>query len=287
MKNNEYFDIIEYIKDVKIEDYLLEHLSEVELRFDDYLKNILSYEEDELLTLLTIELFNELLFSDIIENNKILSPVNLIDKGIIMTTDKLSHDKICSIQKSVLEHSTMPYPLGEYREVDVFIKNNGEVVYNAPAVNLVNDFMNKFIEFYNMDDNTLIHNDPFIKSSLIQLLFIKIHPFVDGNGRVSRILHNMKFTELVNKTYLEAINKDLKLKLPPINISYSIYNNKKMYYKRLNDIEFFKGAQISSLINRWLEFILYMYEEQLYYIEHSNNVRRINQSLAKIKKKNI
>ena len=82
-----------------------------------------------------------------------------------------------------------------------------------------------FIRFFNRKSDCLIHNDPFIKASLIHFIFIKIHPFVDGNGRVARILHNLEFTNLVNKTY-RFNDEDLKLKLTPLNISYSIYNNK-------------------------------------------------------------
>lgn len=48
-------------------------------------------------------------------------------------------------------------------------------------------------------------------NSLVHLLFLRIHPYTDGNGRTARILHNIKFTEMINKVY------STRLKLSPLN----------------------------------------------------------------------
>ena len=44
-------------------------------------------------------------------------------------------------------------------------------------------------------------SNPFLKSALIHLLFLRIHPYADGNGRTARLLHNSKFTASINSIY--------------------------------------------------------------------------------------
>lgn len=51
---------------------------------------------------------------------------------------------------------------------------------------------------------------PIIKSALLHGELIKIHPFVDGNGRTSRLIMNL---DLMNSGYLPVIiKKEARLK---------------------------------------------------------------------------
>ena len=47
-----------------------------------------------------------------------------------------------------------------------------------------------FIKIYKSSSISLINSNPFLKSALIHLLFIRIHPFPDSNGRTSRAILN-------------------------------------------------------------------------------------------------
>lgn len=283
MHDLKYFSIEEYLKNFQIEQFVLEHLAEVQEKFDKYLKAVLAIGKEEAMNFLTMELYNELLFSNAIEEKKIMPPNVYLKHDLITLGQNLTNKKICNIQSIFLKHTQMPYPVGEYRTVPVFIKREGQVVYNAPDVKDLPEFMTSFIRFFNKNSDDFMHNDPFVKAALIHFIFIKIHPFVDGNGRVSRILHNLKFTDLVNKTY-GSNEEELKLKLTPINISYSIYNNKYSYYDRLNAIPFYKGADINDSVNKWIDFLLYMYEEQLYYNEQSHQLKNLSSELKRIRK---
>jgi len=51
------------------------------------------------------------------------------------------------------------------------------------------DTMRKLIEWYNSD--TEIH--PLVKSAIFSYEFVSIHPFQDGNGRLSRLLATLLF----------------------------------------------------------------------------------------------
>ena len=66
----------------------------------------------------------------------------------------------------------------------------------------------------------------------MHLLFLRIHPYGDGNGRTARIIHNLKFTETINKLY------GMKLKISPLNLSDSILLNKITYVKKIDNIYF-------------------------------------------------
>ena len=272
----DYFSIESYLNNFEIDNFVLEHLADFQDKFDKYLKRVLSYGESEAMNFLTLELFNELLFSNQIEEDRILPPTDFLNNDLILSSKNLTTTKICNIQRMLLKNSQIPYPVGEFRSVPVFIRLDSEVVYTAPMPCVVDKFMKDFIKFYNKNCDILIHNDPFIKAALIHFLLTKIHPFVDGNGRVSRVLHNLKFTDLINRTYTDKSGNELGLKLAPLNISYSIYRNKKTYYNRLKSIEFKDGADINQSVNKWIDFLIYMYEEQLYYNEHSNKVKNLN-----------
>lgn len=97
--------------------------------------------------------------------------------------------------------------------------------------------------------------------------------FADGNGRTARIIHNIKFTEMVNKLY------GTRLKLSPLNISESILINKITYVKRIDNIYFDIKNDCNEEINAWFNFILDMVDEQLYksvnMLEHIDSSKKL------------
>ena len=94
-----------------------------------------------------------------------------------------------------------------------------------------------------------------------------------GNGRTARIIHNIKFTESINKLY------GSRLKISPLNISESILINKITYVKRIDNIYFDIKHDSNNEINAWFNFILDMIDEQLY--KSMNKLQEIDSSLIK------
>lgn len=73
--------------------------------------------------------------------------------------------------------------LWEYRDIQVFITGSED---KLPSSKEVKKLMNEFIDFCNSEtDNSLS------KISKIHYDFVKIHPFVDWNGRIARLLMNL------------------------------------------------------------------------------------------------
>ena len=78
---------------------------------------------------------------------------------------------------------------GEYRLVQNYIVNSatGETIYTPPPPQAVPEMMRELVGWLNRP--TDIH--PVIVSAIAQFQLVHIHPFLDGNGRASRLLSTL------------------------------------------------------------------------------------------------
>lgn len=105
-----------------------------------------------------------------------------------------------------------------------------KVHYEAPASDVVPSEMNKLIEWCNNNELS-----PFVMAAIAHLWFVTIHPFDDGNGRISRTLADMFLARLD----VESARY--------YSMSAEINRNKKAYYEVL------ERTQKGSLdITEWL-----------------------------------
>lgn len=133
--------------------------------------------------------------------------------------------------------------------------------------------MDSFIKIYKHSGTSLLFSNPFLASSLMHLLFVKIHPYTDGNGRTARVIHNIKFTEMINKLW------GTRLKLSPMHLSQSILLNKITYVKRIDFLYFDVKHDNNDAINKWFDFILDMADEQIF--RSSERLKNVDVSLIK------
>ena len=97
-------------------------------------------------------------------------------------TESLIKDIHKELVKGVRGGSAKP---GMYRKIQNYVGNMfGEVIYMTPKPEKVPALMKDFVQWINQKSD--IH--PVLKSGIIQFQFVHIHPFVDGNGRTSRLL---------------------------------------------------------------------------------------------------
>ena len=84
-----------------------------------------------------------------------------------------------------------PITVGNYRQGDVQVISGSmgheKVHFMAPPASDVNDYMEEFMYWFNSE--TEIPN--IIKSAIAHLIFVSIHPFDDGNGRIGRAIADM------------------------------------------------------------------------------------------------
>ena len=77
---------------------------------------------------------------------------------------------------------------GNYREIQVYVGNRitGEVTFMPPPPHEVPVLMGGLIEWLNSDDSYGL--SPVLVAGISHYEFVRIHPFVDGNGRTARAL---------------------------------------------------------------------------------------------------
>lgn len=75
---------------------------------------------------------------------------------------------------------------GTYRKVQVYVGNKitGEVVFMPPKVEDVQALVQNLLEWINQEKEL----NPVLLAGLAHYEFVRIHPFVDGNGRTARAL---------------------------------------------------------------------------------------------------
>lgn len=275
------FDLIEFVNQIKLNDKVLFHLEDINQNFEKYINTLAKYCNYDDYTMLYYWLdhnFTELKLSSKIENH-IFSNSDLFKSGIFFEKLGISHERIKQIHRFVCENSgTNKIDIGEYRKglvsVGAMYNNDYQVYWYAPDAEDIKFFMDSYLEFYRTNSIKEIYSNPFLKSALAHLLFVRIHPFGDGNGRTARIIQNISFTTGINKIY------NTKLKLSPLNISQNICINQHTYADRINRIYFDLNHDNNEAINRWFDFILNMYDEQLYY--QSNRIPHLEKSLNNI-----
>jgi Fic family protein len=78
---------------------------------------------------------------------------------------------------------------GEYRRVQNYVANSktGQIIYTPPPPLDVRPLMAELVAWLNAP--TEIH--PILASGIAQFQVVHIHPFVDGNGRTSRLLSTL------------------------------------------------------------------------------------------------
>jgi Fic family protein len=78
---------------------------------------------------------------------------------------------------------------GNYRRIQNYVANSstGEVIYTPPSAVEVPIMMSEMVKWLNSDLD--IH--PVLASGIAQFQLVHIHPFLDGNGRTSRLLSTL------------------------------------------------------------------------------------------------
>jgi len=89
------------------------------------------------------------------------------------------------ITKDTIEN---PFYEGKYRDIQVYVGNRvtGEIIFMPPKPENVLGLMEEFVDWLNSDDTYQLN--PVLIAGIAHYEFVRIHPFVDGNGRTARAL---------------------------------------------------------------------------------------------------
>ncbi len=120
---------------------------------------------------------------EVLNYNQALRELNSeLDKGEI----RLSLSLVLDIQKQVTEGLLPSFESGQLREKAVVVNDprTGQVVYLPPDAAEVKPLMEELVEF--ISNRTQI--DPLILAGIFHKQMVIIHPFMDGNGRTTRLV---------------------------------------------------------------------------------------------------
>lgn len=174
------------------------------------------------------------------------------------------------LHKIILDNSRgMNRSPGEYRRIQNFIGPTNDIkdaTYIPPAPTEISNLMSNLEEYINTD---AINNlDHIIRAGIIHAQFETIHPYLDGNGRLGRILIILY---LIDK---KVINK------PSFFMSEELEKNKFKYYGLLNNL---RTETPNWFI--WLEFFVTSAIRQANkYIEKLRSIEFLYESMAELAK---
>lgn len=111
---------------------------------------------------------------------------------LINSKDSLSSKQICSIHK-MLEKGDSGSVDGEFGSLRTspeyvlrFRNTYYEIIYEAPPANDVQELIDKYTDWWKQSKEANLPRT--LGAALCHLYFVEIHPFHDGNGRMSRLL---------------------------------------------------------------------------------------------------
>ncbi|WP_281773936.1 Fic family protein [Methanobacterium formicicum] len=149
---------------------------------------------------------------------------------------KITEKNVLKLHENIT-HYTLEYTYleGQYRSEPVYVVNQeGDIVFTPPNADLVPGQIQDLLEWIN---NTSGELNAVISAGIIHYEFVRIHPFVDGNGRTGRALAAIYL-------YLRGFDVDFTL-----DEYYN--NNRQAYYHALNSVD----PQTQDLTD-WLLYFL-------------------------------
>ena len=155
-------------------------------------------------------------------------------KDLMQKNNSLNERDLLAIHNLILR-GIIPEDAGRYRKVQVMIQGS---IHMPPQPLMVTQEMEEYFIWYEINKNKL---HPIILAAEMHERLVTIHPFIDGNGRTSRLVMNLI---LMQKGYLIA------------NIK-GDYENRMQYYQSL------EKAQTKKDKEDFLLFIAQIEKESL------------------------
>ncbi|OGK28744.1 hypothetical protein A3G67_01705 [Candidatus Roizmanbacteria bacterium RIFCSPLOWO2_12_FULL_40_12] len=114
--------------------------------------------------------------------------IEFIDDEAKKKIDKITASLVAKLHRLIVKNILPDEQAGEYRKTQVVIKNSqtGEITFRPPPPVEISFLMREFIYWINKDHSDELH--PVLKAGIAHHEMVRIHPYLDGNGRVARVL---------------------------------------------------------------------------------------------------
>lgn len=222
--------------------------------------------------------FDEVLASEITNNKKVdiievLNYMEALEQGeLLLESLPISTRVLLSLHKIILANSRGENRNpGEYRKVQNFIGPTSRIedaTYIPPEAHLLPEYISNLEKYIN--DDEIDKNIGYImKAAIIHGHFETIHPFLDGNGRIGRIL-----------IVLYLLSKGVISK-PTFFISQILERNKYKYYTLLNNLR--------NDNPKWMEWIRFFIDASIeqaeYYVNKLEKIEELYRDMLKVAEK--
>jgi Fic family protein len=175
---------------------------------------------------------------EVINYNQALLDLNelLISKKL-----ELSLELILNIHRQVIDGLLPKFQTGKLRQHPVVVNDprTGKTVYLPPDAGIVNELIIELIRYISYNSQKI---DPLILAGIFHKQMVIIHPFVDGNGRTTR---------LVTKVLLA------KMGLNTFNLfSFENYYNQNVtkYFQTVGEYGDYNELLLNIDFTNWLEY---------------------------------
>lgn len=134
---------------------------------------------------------------EVLNYNQALQDLN---ENIKKGQTKLSLNLILGIQKQITAGLLPKFESGRLREKPVVVNDprTGKVIYLPPDTKDAGKLLENLIEFV---DNNRSEIDPLILAGIFHKQMVIIHPFMDGNGRATRLATKVLLAEMCLNTF--------------------------------------------------------------------------------------
>ncbi len=117
---------------------------------------------------------------EVLNYRNVLQFIESYDNNEI-TSDTLKHVHSLTVHRMLDDAQ-----VGEYRKTQVVVKNSqtGEITFRPPPAVEISFLLDAFLRWLNSVGGDELH--PVLKAGIAHYELVRIHPFLDGNGRVAR-----------------------------------------------------------------------------------------------------
>ncbi len=190
----------------------------------------------------------------------------------------LSISFLLSIHKKVVAGDIDANP-GRIRSDLRSIKSKGLIIYTAPHPSNLDVYLREFIDWFNQAANNKDFS-PVIAAAICHFWFVWIHPFCDGNGRVSRLL----------TTFLLLKKKSEGIRYFALSDYYNTH--KDSYYDALENTNICDAkTPAQSFHNELTEWVSYFIDSYMFQMQEvkevANRILQLNIRVEHLRKNEL
>src|SRR3989344_2148674 len=171
----------------------------------------------------------------------------------LLLTDQLeiSLELILNIHKQVIDGLLPIYDIGKLRQKPVVVNDpkSGNVVYLPPDADKIEVLIAGLINFIQLNKQTV---NPLILAGIFHKQMVIIHPFMDGNGRTTRLATKVLLAKMGLKTFnlfsFENYYNQNVTKYFQVVGEYGDYNELVKSIDFTSWLEYFTGGLIDELL---------------------------------------